>query len=93
MALLVDDEEYVRQSTADMLVDLGYDIIEATSAEEALRMIGIDVRVDLVVTDHLMFGMSSTCLATEIRDRRPTMPVLVISGYAEVDGIAPDRPD
>ena len=91
MALLVDDKEYVRQSTAEMLVDLGYDIIEATPAEEALRIIESDVRV--FVTDHLMFGMSGTCLATEIRDRRPTMPVLLISDYAEVYGIAPDRPD
>jgi PAS domain S-box-containing protein len=91
-ALLVDDEEYVRLSTADMLVDLGYDVIETTSAEEALRVIGSGIRVDLVVTDHLMPGMSGTGLATELRDSRPDTPVLVISGYADVDGIASDLP-
>jgi hypothetical protein len=37
-ALLVDDEELVRMSTADMLSDLGYEVVEAGSAEEALRL-------------------------------------------------------
>ena len=38
-ALRVDDEDYVRQSTADMLSDLGYDVIEAASAEAALALV------------------------------------------------------
>jgi CheY-like chemotaxis protein len=38
-ALLVDDEELVRASTSDMLLDLGYVVTEAASAEEALRQI------------------------------------------------------
>jgi PAS domain S-box-containing protein len=91
-ALLVDDEEFVRLSTADMLGDLGYHVVEAASAEEALRVIGNGARVDLVVTDHLMPGISGTDLARTIRDRRPDLPVLVVSGYAEVDGIASDLP-
>jgi PAS domain S-box-containing protein len=91
-ALLVDDEEIVRLSTADMLVDLGYVVIEATSAEEALSLIWKGVGVDLVVTDHLMPGMSGTDLARTIRKSRPDLPVLVISGYAEMDGIASDLP-
>lgn len=48
--------------------------------------------MDLVVTDHLMPGMSGSGLAAEVRDSRPDTPVLVISGYAEVDGIASDLP-
>ncbi len=91
-ALLVDDEEFVRLSTADMLVDLGYRVIEVTSAEEALRAIWKGALVDLVVTDHLMPGMSDTDLARKIRESRPDLPVLVISGYADVDGIASDLP-
>ncbi len=92
VALVVDDEEFVRLSTADMLLDLGYQIIEAASAEEALRVMGKAAHVDLVVTDHLMPGMSGTDLARRIRDRNPDLPVLIVSGYAEVDGIASDLP-
>jgi CheY-like chemotaxis protein len=91
-ALLVDDEEFVRMSTADMLGDLGYRVVEVASAEEALRMIGKGVRVDVIITDHLMPGMTGTDLARAVRDRRPDRPVLVVSGYAEVDGVASDLP-
>jgi PAS domain S-box-containing protein len=92
IALLVDDEELVRMSTADMLVDLGFEVVEAGSAEEALRLIRHGAAPDLLVTDHLMPGMTGADLAREARALRPAMPVLVVSGYAEVDGIAPDLP-
>jgi CheY-like chemotaxis protein len=91
-ALLVDDEELVRESTADMLEDLGYEVIEAASAEEALRLIGDGLRPDVLVTDHLMPGMNGTELANTVRADLPGTPVLIVSGYAEVDGIAPDVP-
>ena len=91
-ALLVDDEELVRMSTADMLADLGYEVVETDSAERALRLIEDGLYPDLLVTDHLMPGMNGADLAREFRSRRPDTPVLIISGYAEVDGIAPDLP-
>ena len=91
-ALLVDDENFVRLSTADMLMDLGYEVVEASSAEEALRLIGEGLHPDLVVTDHLMPGMTGLDLARDLRARRPDLPVLIISGYAEMDGIAPNLP-
>ncbi len=91
-ALLVDDEELVRMSTADMLAELGYDVMEAGSAEEALKMVEGGLRFDLLVTDHLMPGMTGSDLAREVRERRPGVPVLLVSGYAEVDGISPDLP-
>jgi PAS domain S-box-containing protein len=90
--LLVDDEELVRASTADMLSDLGYIVKEAQCAEEALRLIDSGIAIDLVVTDHLMPGMTGTQLAHALRARWPSMPLLVISGYAEVEGVAPDLP-
>ena len=91
-ALLVDDEELVRLSTADMLSDLGYRVIEAASAEEAIRMIGQGERFDLLVTDHLMPGMNGTDLARMVRGERPDLPVLLVSGYAESEGISADLP-
>jgi hypothetical protein len=53
-ALLVDDEEIVRMSTADMLNGLGFTVVEAASAEEAMRLLQEIEDLDLVVTDHLM---------------------------------------
>jgi nitrogen-specific signal transduction histidine kinase/CheY-like chemotaxis protein len=90
--LLVDDEDLVRASTADMLADLGYTVREAGSAEEALRLIVSGETFDLVVTDHLMPGMTGTQLAREVAARKPDLPLLVVSGYAESEGIAPDLP-
>ncbi|ONF95090.1 Blue-light-activated protein [Sphingomonas jeddahensis] len=92
MALLVDDEDVVRMSTADMLSDLGYSVIEACSAEEALQMVEQGERFDLLVTDHLMPGMNGTDLARKVRARRPGVPALIVSGYAEEEGIDPDLP-
>jgi len=90
LALLVDDEALVRMSTADMLNDLGFEVIEASSAEEALQLIRTGLSPDLLVTDHLMPGMSGAELAREVRAIRPELPVLLVSGYAEVEGIAPE---
>ncbi len=91
-ALLVDDEDLVRASTADMLTDLGYAVVEAPSAEEALRLIRNGVRPGLLVTDHLMPGMSGTDLARIVRSESPHVQILLVSGYSEADGIAPDLP-
>ncbi|HEY0163766.1 MAG TPA: ATP-binding protein, partial [Sphingomicrobium sp.] len=91
-ALLVDDEELVRASSAAMLADLGYSVIEAASGEEALRMVDEGAAFDLLVTDHLMPGMAGTDLARSLLERFPQRPALIVSGYAEVDGIAPDLP-
>jgi signal transduction histidine kinase len=90
--LLVDDEDLVRMSTADMLTELGFDVVEAGSAEEALGLICKGGVPDLLVTDHLMPGMSGAALAREGRRIKPELPVLIVSGYAEVEGVAPDLP-
>ena len=79
-------------STADMLADLGYDVIEANSAEQALQLLGEGAAPDIVVTDHLMPGMNGAELALEVRARKPGVPILIVSGYAEANGIAPDLP-
>jgi len=90
--LLVDDEELVRAATAEMLSDLGYDVVEAKSAEQALNLIADGLVFDLMVTDHLMPGMNGVELVRRIRADRPTLPVLIVSGYAEAEGIASDLP-
>ncbi|WP_168713104.1 MULTISPECIES: PAS domain-containing protein [Sphingomonas] len=89
-ALLVDDEELVRISTGDMLARLGYTIVEATSAADALAILHSDERFDLLVTDHLMPGMTGSELAQVARAEHPDLKVLLVSGYAEAEGVAPD---
>ena len=91
-ALLVDDEELVRMSTADMLVDLGYAVVEAASAEEAVRVLERGQSIDVLVTDHLMPGMTGTELARHVQATRPQLPVLLVSGYAELEGVDAERP-
>jgi PAS domain S-box-containing protein len=90
LVLLVDDEELVRMSTAEMLGDLGYDVVEASSAEEALERLHRGLRPDLLMTDHLMAGMNGTDLARLVRSEQAEVKVLVVSGYAESEGVAPD---
>jgi PAS domain S-box-containing protein len=90
--LLVDDEALIRMSTSDMLSDLGYAVLEAGSAEEALRLTEEGQQFDVLVTDHLMPGMSGIELARELRFRRPGLPILVISGYSEIDGVDAETP-
>lgn len=87
VALIVDDEDTVRLSTAEMLADLGYLVIEAASADEALEKIRGGLCPQLVVTDHIMPGLSGTQLALLLAQECPTLPVLIVSGYAEEDGI------
>ncbi|MET1112459.1 MAG: PAS domain S-box protein [Allosphingosinicella sp.] len=89
--LLVDDEPLVRASTADMLTDLGYEVVEADSGHDALALIDLR-RPDMVITDHLMPGLSGTDLALILAAERPGLPVLIVSGYAELDGLPADLP-
>ncbi|HEX8480864.1 MAG TPA: PAS domain S-box protein [Allosphingosinicella sp.] len=91
-ALLIDDEALVRDSTAGMLEDLGYEVVQAASAEEALRLIDAGLRPEVMMTDHLMPGMNGTELAHIVQARLPGLPVLIVSGYAEADGIASHFP-
>lgn len=90
--LLIDDEDLVRLSIADMLIELGYHVVEASSAEEALRLLAHGIDPEIVVTDHLMPGMSGTSLAQHLRTERPEIRVLLVSGYADSSGLAPDLP-
>ncbi|SNB70459.1 MULTISPECIES: ATP-binding protein [unclassified Pseudomonas] len=90
--LLVDDEELVRASTAYMLAELGYCVVEAASGEQALELMHTKQPFDLLVTDHLMPGISGTELARAVRISRPDIAILIISGYAEREGIDPALP-
>lgn len=91
-ALLVDDELLVRMSTADMLADLGFEVVEAISGPHALQLVREGLKPDVLITDHLMPGMNGEQLANELKTIWPSLPTLIVSGYAESEGIAPDIP-
>lgn len=90
--LLVDDEPIVRETTRSMLEDFGYTVIEASSGREALGLVEAGPAPDWLITDHMMAGLTGADLARAVRQIIPQVKVLIISGYAEVDEIAPDLP-
>ena len=80
--LLVDDEELVRRATADMLRDMGHDVLEVASAALALEMLGQRDDIELIITDYLMAGMRGSELIDRARQVRPNIRALLITGYA-----------
>ncbi|RZA33666.1 MAG: response regulator [Lysobacteraceae bacterium] len=82
--LVVEDEPDVRDATCGILSALGYEVLEAADAEQALRIIDSGRHVDLVFTDVIMPGpVSSLQLGEIVRRRLPQAQVLYTSGYAE----------
>ncbi|WP_267396121.1 MULTISPECIES: PAS domain-containing hybrid sensor histidine kinase/response regulator [unclassified Sphingomonas] len=91
--LLVDDEDIVRFATADMLRDIGYRVVEASSASQALIVLQGSSAIDLLVTDYLMPGMTGAALISEMRAAGIPMPALLITGYAaRGEDVAADVP-
>ena len=88
--LLVDDEDLVRATTAEMLGELGYQVIEADSGAAALRLLDEGLEADILMTDHLMPGMTGMELIDAVRRRGSIGRVVVMSGYAESEGVAPN---
>ncbi|WP_210528191.1 PAS domain-containing hybrid sensor histidine kinase/response regulator [Rubellimicrobium arenae] len=84
VVLLVDDEDLVRMSMAEGLRELGYDVEDVGTAAEALEAVRMGFVPDVLVTDHIMPGMLGADLARELRERLPDLPVLMITGYAQL---------
>jgi CheY-like chemotaxis protein len=87
--LLVDDDSLVSEVTAAMLEDLGHDVVAVSSATHALDVIRSDARIDLVITDHAMPGMTGMELARHIRAMRIELPIILATGYAELPNSGP----
>jgi CheY-like chemotaxis protein len=83
--LVVDDDSLVLMNTAAMLEDLGHEVMEATSGEQALRILRRAGEVDVIITDQLMPGMTGTQLMAEVRKTRPDLPIILATGYADLD--------
>jgi PAS domain S-box-containing protein len=82
--LLVEDELLVRQLTLEILRRSGYQVLEASDGAEALRLLHDHPdRIDLLLTDVVMPGMSGYELVERARPLRPAMRILYVSGYSE----------
>ena len=80
--LLVEDNAEVRRYTAGVLASSGYHVLEAADGTAALTFVpGYKGDIHVLVTDVIMPGMSGKDLADRIRDLRPKLQVLFISGY------------
>lgn len=85
--LLVEDEDTVRAVAERALVRQGYEVTTASDGEDGLEALGKAISAgeefDLVVSDVVMPSMDGPAMAREIRNLRPELPVLFMSGYAE----------
>ena len=91
--LFVDDDPLIAMSTTEMLEDLGHHVIGASSGLHALDIIKSEQPIDLMVTDHVMPGMTGIELAAASREVRPSLPILLATGYAELpEGAQLDLP-
>jgi CheY-like chemotaxis protein len=79
--LLVDDEEIVRVATAEMIRELGHEVVEAASGSEALGLLESGLQVDVLITDYKMPRMDGAELARLVKGLQPEIAVLLITGY------------
>jgi CheY-like chemotaxis protein len=82
--LIVEDDALVRRFVVDQVQSLGYRVLAAGNASEAMALIDEGGEIDLLFTDVMMPGsMNGRQLAVEALNRRPSLKVLYTSGYAE----------
>jgi signal transduction histidine kinase/CheY-like chemotaxis protein len=86
--LLVDDDSAVREVTAGILQDLGYHVVEAGSGGAALDLLDRQTQIDVLLVDFAMPGMNGAEVAREVHARRPGLPVLFVTGYADTEALA-----
>ncbi|QUD90598.1 ATP-binding protein [Phenylobacterium montanum] len=85
--LLVDDDDQVRATTADMLRRLGLKVIETGSGGAALEVLDSGPSIDLLLLDFAMPGMNGADVARAAQAKRPDLRVLFVTGYADLTAI------
>lgn len=82
--MVVDDEKNIRDSLSGVLKDEGYEVIAAANAEEAFKR--LDTKVpEVILLDIWLPGMDGTEALKEIKARQPGVPVIMISGHANIE--------
>ncbi|HWF76003.1 MAG TPA: response regulator [Caulobacteraceae bacterium] len=85
--LLVDDDEAVRDTTAHMLRELGFTVIQVGSGGGALEILDSERRIDLMLVDFAMPGMNGAEVARAAAAKRPGLPILFVTGYADISAM------
>ncbi|MFN6980910.1 MAG: response regulator [Brevundimonas sp.] len=91
--MVVDDDDAVRSVTSGILVDLGYVVVEAGSGGAALDVFDRHPDIQAVVLDFAMPGMNGGDVARELTSRRPGLPILFATGYADAEALASTSDD
>jgi PAS domain S-box-containing protein len=81
--LLVEDDVQVASLTSAMLAELGYEVIPVTTGQAALNELAVTPGIGLVLSDVMMpGGMDGMGLVREMRQRRISLPVVLVSGFS-----------
>ena len=82
--LVVDDEKYILEETAEALIDEGYECFQANNVDDALAILGEDPEITLVVTDLKMPGKTGADLIKEVQMAfKRDITVIIMSGSLE----------
>ena len=82
--LTIDDEENIRNGLADNFALEGYDVKQAASGEEGLKIIA-EGGIDLVITDLRMDGISGSEVVKKVTSEHPGIPIIVLTGHGSID--------
>jgi PAS domain S-box-containing protein len=85
--LLVDDDDLVREVTASKLEEFGYKILQAANGPSALLELEKAASLDLLILDFAMPGMNGAEVARAARKRRPDVPLMFLTGYADLTAL------
>ena len=89
--LVVEDDPFVREMAVAGLEDAGYEVIEAGSGEDALRLLQAGIALDALLTDIRLPGANGWVVARAYRERFPDLPVLYVTGLCGADAAGPRR--
>ncbi len=81
--LVIEDDPYAREALTLLLDYYGYDVVAASNGTDGLALV-TEATPDLVVTDWRMPGLSGHALCVALRERRDTMPIIVVTSADEV---------
>ena len=82
--LLVDDDPSVRKIVGDMLERSGYGVVAADDGSSAMEVLQERSDIGLVIADHRMPGMDGLTLTRRIKELRPDLPVVIMTGYCDL---------
>jgi putative two-component system response regulator len=85
--LVIDDEQVIRNLMCEILERVGYETMGAETADEALAQLE-DARIALIVSDIVMPGLSGLELLEEVRARRPSLPVILVTGAGTYENLS-----